>query len=43
MAKKHKLKVGDNVRWNDPGINDFDPEDRQIQKERVYTILRIDE
>lgn len=34
---------GDKVRWNDPDINDFGPEDRQAQAERVYTVYKASE
>lgn len=34
---------GDKVRWNDSKINDFDPEDRQAQAERVYTVYKASE
>lgn len=41
MAKKHKLKVGDYVRWNDPGINDYEPENRQAMLDREFIIEEI--
>lgn len=31
MNKYDFIKVGARVRWNDPGINDYDPEDRESQ------------
>ncbi len=34
---------GDKVRWNDPAIKDFDPEERQAQAERVYTVYDASE
>ena len=34
---------GDKVRWNDPAIEDFDPEERQAQAERVYTVYKASE
>ena len=34
---------GDKVRWRDPAINDFDPEERQAQAERVYTVYKASE
>ncbi len=34
---------GDKVRWNDPAIKDFDPEERQAQTERVYTVFKASE
>ena len=33
------LKIGDRVRWADPGINDFDPEERDEQRARIWTIV----
>lgn len=32
------LKVGDRVRWADPGINDFETEERDEQRARIWTI-----
>ena len=37
----HNLKVGDKVRWNDPGIDDYPIEDRAEARNRVFTIHEI--
>lgn len=34
---------GDKVRWRDPAIKDFDPEERQAQAERIYTVYEASE
>lgn len=36
-----QLSVGDEVRWNDPAINDFNPEHRETQRNRVFVITDI--
>ena len=33
-----KLKVGAKVRWNDPAIDDYDPDDREEQLELIWVI-----
>ena len=43
MAKNKKIKVGDQVRWHDPAIADYSPEDRKIQKKIVYVVDEISE
>ena len=43
MAKNKKIKVGDHVRWHDPAIADYSPEDRKIQKKIVYVVDEISE
>ena len=35
-----RLAVGDKVRWRDPGINDYPPEDRAGQAAREWEIVR---
>ena len=35
------MKIGDKVIWNDIAINDFDPEERVEQENRMYTIIDI--
>ena len=35
------LKVGDKVKWDDPAITDFEPEERQSQLDRVWTVVSI--
>ena len=35
------LRIGDKVKWNDPAIDDFDPEEIEIQRKRVYTIIEV--
>lgn len=39
METTMNIKPGDKVRWNDPAINDYEPEDRQAQLDRVYTVF----
>lgn len=39
-VKPFMFLPGDKVRWNDPAIKDFDPEERQAQAERVYTVYK---
>ena len=36
-----KFKVGDKVKWNDPGFGDFEPNERVLQSERVYSIIAV--
>lgn len=36
------VKVGNYVHWNDPAINDFEPEDREEQLNLVWEIQQID-
>jgi len=36
------IKVGGHVRWNDPAINDFEPEDQEDQLNLVWEIQQID-
>ena len=33
------FKKGDRVKWNDPGLNDYDPADREWVKNRVFEIV----
>lgn len=35
------LKVGSKVKWNDPGINDYDEKCREVVLSRVFTIKEI--
>jgi hypothetical protein len=35
------LEVGDKVKWLDPNIEEFDEQDREEQKNRIYTIVEI--
>ena len=35
------LKVGSKVKWNDPGINDYDEKCREVVLSRVFTIEKI--
>ncbi len=35
---KRKFHKGDKVRWNDPGIKDYDPEERKEILARVFTV-----
>lgn len=34
--------VGQRVKWDDPGINDYDPEDRDDVLNRVFLIHSVD-
>ena len=36
-----QLAVGDEVKWNDPAIDDFNPEHREVQRNRVFVITDI--
>jgi hypothetical protein len=36
-----KFKVGDKVRWNDPALGDFEPNERVLQSEREYSIIEF--
>ena len=31
--------IGQLVKWNDPGINDYEPEDREYVRNRVFEIV----
>lgn len=42
-VKPFMFLPGDIVRWNDPAIEDIDPEERQAQAERVYTVYKASE
>lgn len=35
------MEVGNRVIWHDNAINDFDPEERIEQENRVYTIIEL--
>ena len=39
--EKSKYNIGQKVHWNDPTIEDFSPEERKEQAERVYTIYGV--
>jgi len=41
MKKKRKFYIGQKVRWNDPGINDYEPEDRAEVLGRVFIITDL--
>lgn len=44
MAKrKNKIEVNSLVFWNDPAIDDFEPEDRQPQLDRVFRVITLSE
>lgn len=36
-----EFNEGDLVKWNDPAINDFEPEEREIQRNRIYSVVKI--
>ena len=38
---RNDFKVGDRVKWNDPAINDYDPNDREEVLNRVFIIEDI--
>lgn len=33
-----RIQKGMRVKWQDPGINDYDPEDRQAILDRVFVV-----
>lgn len=35
------MEVGNRVIWRDTAINDFDPEERIEQENRIYTIIEL--
>lgn len=35
------FEVGDKVKWNDVNLDEFPEEDRETQKNRIYTIIEI--
>lgn len=35
------FRVGDKVKWNDPAIDDFEPEEREFQNARIFEIYEI--
>ena len=35
------MRVGEKVKWFDPAINDFPIEERETQRNRVYTIIKF--
>ena len=40
-AKGGLFEVGDKVKWNDVNLEEFEEEDRETQKNRIYTIIEI--
>jgi hypothetical protein len=36
-----EINKGDLVKWNDPAINDFEPEEREIQRNRIYSVVEF--
>ena len=36
-----EINKGDLVKWNDPAINDFVPEEREIQRNRIYSVVEF--
>lgn len=36
-----KFKIGDKVKFDDPGLGDFEPNERVLQSERVYSIIEF--
>lgn len=41
MKKNRIFYEGQKVRWNDPGINDYEPEDRADVLNRVFVITEV--
>lgn len=39
---EREFKKGDLVRWNDPAINDYEPEEREEVLGRVFEIISIE-
>ena len=35
------MRIGQKVKWFDPAINDFQVEEREIQRNRIYTIIKF--
>lgn len=35
------IRIGTKVKWNDPAIEDFEEEERELQKSRVYEVVDI--
>lgn len=35
------LHTGTQCRWNDPGINDYVPQDRDYARQRIFTVIAI--
>ena len=40
---EREFKKGDLVRWNDPAINDYEPEEREAVLGRVFEIINIED
>lgn len=40
---KRRLKVGDRVKWEDPGILDYELEDRAWALDRIFIIEKFEE
>ena len=41
MKRDENFYVGQRVYWNDPGLLDYDPEDRQWLADRIFVIVRF--
>lgn len=35
------IRIGTKVKWNDPAIEEFEGEERELQKSRVYEVVDI--
>lgn len=35
------IRIGTKVKWNDPAIEEFEEEERELQKSRVYEVVDI--
>lgn len=35
------IRIGTKVKWNDPAIEDFEGEERELQKSRIYEVVDI--
>ena len=41
MNRDDNFYVGQRVQWNDPGLLDYEPEDRQWVADRIFRIVRF--
>lgn len=41
MTFANGFRIGDKVKWEDPALDDFDSDEKEIQKERVYKIIEV--
>ena len=43
MASYPVVKYGDKVKWHDPAIGDYEPEDREYVENRIFVVGKVDE